>query len=100
MATFPPDVLDTLLATRHSCRAFVPDPVPPSTLESILRSAQRTSSWCNSQAWQVAIASGAATERLRTALVDAVTADHTGGSDFPFPAEYTGVYLERRRESF
>lgn len=97
MASSPPDVLDTLLATRHSCRAFTPQPVPRATQEAILRTAQRTASWCNSQAWQVSITEGAATERLRAALVDAAKAGK-GGSDFPFPSEYTGVYLERRRE--
>jgi nitroreductase len=67
-------------------------------LQSILETAQRTASWCNSQAWQVAIASGAAVERLRGALVEAAQSGTRGGSDFPFPSEYTGVYLERRRE--
>ena len=57
-------VLDRLLAERHSCRAFLPRQVPRETLEEILRTAQRTASWCNSQAWQVHIASGAACERL------------------------------------
>lgn len=98
MASPSTDLLDTLLATRHSCRAFLPDPVPRETLEAVLRTAQRTSSWCNSQAWQVSIASGAATGRLRDALVAAATSGGARGSDFPFPAEYTGVYLERRRE--
>ena len=94
----PADILDTLLATRHSCRAFLPTPVPRATQEAFLRTAQRTASWCNSQAWQVSIASGAAVERLRGALVEAVSGGRKGGSDFPFPSEYTGVYLDRRRE--
>jgi nitroreductase len=94
----PAEVLDTLLAQRHSCRAFLPEPVDRGTIGSVFRTAQRAASWCNSQAWQVSVASGAATERLRTRLVDAVTNRTEGGSDFPFPAEYTGVYQERRRE--
>jgi nitroreductase len=93
-----PEVLDRLLAERHSCRAFLPQPVDRAALESALRTAQRTASWCNSQAWQVLIASGSACDRLRAALVEAATSGARGGSDFPFPAEYTGVYLERRRE--
>lgn len=98
MASTPADVLDTLLATRHSCRAFLPTPVPRETQQAILRTAQRTASWCNSQAWQVSIASGAATERLRAALMQAAGSGEAPASDFPFPEEYTGVYLERRRE--
>lgn len=98
MTTDAAEQLDRLLAERHSCRAFVPRPVERATLESILRTAQRAASWCNSQAWQVSIASGEATERLRRKLVAAVTTGEQGGSDFPFPSAYTGVYLERRRE--
>lgn len=93
-----PQVLDALLAERHSCRAFLPGQVPRETLESVLRTAQRTASWCNSQAWQVVIASGKAADRVRDALVQAARAGKRGVSDFPTPAEYTGVYLERRRE--
>ena len=93
-----PAVLDQLLAERHSCRGFLPRQVPRETLEAILRTAQRTASWCNSQAWQVSIASGPAADRVRDALVEAATAGKRGGSDFPFPTEYTGKYLDRRRE--
>ncbi|HTH80780.1 MAG TPA: nitroreductase [Ramlibacter sp.] len=90
--------LDKLLSQRHSCRAFLPRPVERETIESIFRTAQRAASWCNSQAWQVSITSGEATERLRAKLVQAQLSGQRGGSDFPFPAQYTGVYLERRRE--
>lgn len=98
MTETPDQVLDTLLAERHSCRAFLPQRVPRETIESALRTAQRAASWCNSQAWQVSIASGAATERLRGKLLAAQLAGERGGSDFAFPAEYRGVYQARRRE--
>lgn len=98
VASSPADVLDQLLRQRHSCRSFLPKAVPRNVIEQILQTAQRTASWCNSQAWQVSIASGAATERLRGALMAAATSRAPGGSDFPFPAEYRGVYQERRRE--
>ncbi len=92
------ECLDALLAKRHSCRAFLPQQVPREAIESILSTAQRAASWCNSQAWQVNIASGAAAARLRAALLEAQLSGKPGGSDFPFPAQYTGVYQERRRE--
>ena len=94
--------LERLLRERHSCRAFRAERVERATIESIFTLAQRTASWCNSQAWQVTIASGTAVERFREALVDAATGGSKSGigdgSDFPFPMEYTGVYQERRRE--
>lgn len=89
-------VLTTLLNERHSCRAFRPDPVPRAVQELLLQMAQRTASWCNSQPWQVHITEGAGTERLRTAL--GAAAQEGAGPDFPWPREYRGVYLERRRE--
>jgi len=90
-------VLDRLLAERHSCRAFLPQPVPREVQRAFFETAQRTASWCNSQAWQVSVASGAAVERFRAAVVEAAQSAE-GVSDFEFPAEYTGRYLERRRE--
>lgn len=91
--------LERLLHTRVSCRAYRPEPVPRATIDRILEIAQWAPSWCNSQAWQVHITSGAGTERLRNALYEAASAGVQDTKDFEFPREYTGVYLERRRES-
>ena len=98
MTVSPAQSLDALLAERHSCRAFLPQEVPREIIESILRTAQRAASWCNSQAWQVSVTMGEATERLRRKLVEAQSGGQPAGTDFPFPGEYRGVYLERRRE--
>lgn len=95
----PIEDLESLLHARFSCRAFRPDPVPTATIERLLAAAQRTPSWCNSQPWQVIVTTGDGTERLRTALVEAVRSGAAGASDFPFPREYTGVYDTRRKES-
>ncbi len=96
------EALESLLAERYSCRAFRPDLVPRSTIERILTAAQRTASWCNSQPWQVIVASDAAARRFSEVIHDAATGTgsaHGAQSDFPFPREYKGVYLDRRRES-
>src|SRR6516164_11675424 len=89
--------LERLLAERHSCRAFLPEEVERGTLESIFAMAQRAASWCNSQPWQVTVLSGAATSRIRDALLNP-TEGPVRESDIPFPSEYKGVYLKRRRE--
>src|SRR6185437_17155485 len=91
-------ILEELLDERFSRRAFKPDSVPRSLVERILKVAQRTASWCNSQPWQVVIVSGAAREKFREEIYAAATSGKDDG-DFPFPREYRGVYLERRRES-
>jgi nitroreductase len=91
--------LDELLSERFSCRAFLPHGVPRPTIERILAAAQKTASWCNSQPWRLEITSGAATQRFREVMYAAASSGKPNAGDFPFPREYRGVYLERRRES-
>ncbi len=88
---------EQLLADRYSCRAFLPRPVERSVIERMLQIAQRTPSWCNAQPWKLHITSGAATERFRAALMEAADRE-PAAPEYPFPREYRGVYLERRRE--
>jgi nitroreductase len=95
----PIDILEELLAARFSCRAFLPQPVPRATIEHILAAAQKTASWCNSQPWRLEITSGAATQAFREVMYAAASSGRPNAGDFPFPREYRGVYLERRRES-
>jgi nitroreductase len=91
------EAFERLLESRYSCRGFLPQPVKRTLIEHMLEIAQRTPSWCNAQPWKVHIASGAATARLRAALVEAANSE-PAAPDYPFPREYRGVYLERRRE--
>ncbi|MCW2560102.1 MAG: nitroreductase [Mycobacterium sp.] len=91
------EALSRILADRWTCRQFLPDPVPRETIERLLHLAQRSPSWCNTQPWQLHITEGAATERLRTELLARVHS-HSNSTDFPFPAQYTGAYRQRRRE--
>jgi len=92
-------VLEELLGERYSVRAFLPQEVDRKTIEHVLTVAQRTASWCNSQPWQVVIASGEAKERFRKLIHAEAASGAPESPDFPFPREYLGVYLERRRES-
>ena len=95
----PIDVLEDLLGQRFSCRAFLPEPVPRAIIERILAAAQKTASWCNSQPWRLVVTSGEATGKFRAAMALAAASGRAASSDFQFPREYRGVYLERRRES-
>src|SRR6266702_4257789 len=94
-------VLAKLLSGRFGCRGFRPTPVPRTVIQRLLTIAQLTPSWCNSQAWRVAITEGLGTEKFRRALfAHASTRDASSSAaqyDFAGP-QYTGVYLERRRE--
>ncbi len=90
------DTLSSILHARHSCRAFLPEPVPDAVVERIVAAAQRVPSWCNAQPWQVIVTGAGETERLRQGLLAEV---QTAGQqpDIPFPARYDGVYRDRRR---
>lgn len=88
--------LNRLLTARHSCRAFLSDPVPKDQIEQILNSATRVPSWCNAQPWHVIVTSGDETDRFRTAML-AEAADGTQSPDLPFPTSYSGIYQDRRR---
>lgn len=94
------EVLEGLLTSRRSCRGYLPEEVSRETIEQILAASQHTASWCNTQPWQVHIVSGEARHDLSKALVENVIATfgQPAPSDFPFPAAYTGVYDQRRKE--
>ena len=94
----PAGMLDQLLSGRHSCRAFLPQPVPAARIDAMLASAQRTASWCNTQPWQLLLTSGAGTEALRTAMRQAAR-ERPAASDIAFPSGYEGEHLARRRAS-
>lgn len=93
----PDQVLEACLQARHSCRAFLRDPVPRSTIERLLQLAQRSPSWCNTQPWHVHLVSGAPLERLAKAYVEHAAANEPK-ADLGVPTAYTGVYDQRRRE--
>ncbi|MFI8305004.1 nitroreductase [Streptomyces sp. NPDC085927] len=90
------EVLARLLRSRHSCRAFLSDPVPDETVRLLFALAQRTASWCNSQAWQVRLTSGEETARFAKELGEHART-HPQAPDLEPPAAYEGDYLARRR---
>lgn len=94
------EVLEQLLDERWSCRAFDGRQVPRGDIERMLTTAQRSASWCNTQPWQLIVTSGESTERFRAALAThASEGPKIHSFDFAPPAEYRGVYRDRRREA-
>ncbi|WP_241032370.1 nitroreductase [Rhodococcus pseudokoreensis] len=91
-------VLENLLATRWSCRAFEPRDVPRPLIERMFTLAQRSASWCNTQPWQVIVTSGAGTGRFRDGLAE-YAQQHSAAFEIDPPAEYRDVYRDRRRAS-
>lgn len=87
-----------LMATRHSCRAFLPEPLPRARIEAILTAAQRAASWSNTQPWWLHVVSGAPLEALRTELWDRAGTGARQQAEIDWPREHTGKHQERRRE--
>ena len=89
------EVLDGLLKSRHSCRAFEPRLVSKGVIKQILRTAQRVPSWCNSQPWKVTVCQGKTMAELGTALLEAAQKGMQL-PDIAFPKRYSGEYKHRR----
>lgn len=96
MSNADAETLSRLLERRRSCRAFERRAVPRATIERLLKMAQRTASWSNTQPWQVIVTEGVATDRFREAATNwAGSASESW--DFTSPVEYTETLRERRR---
>lgn len=93
------DTLRRLIFGRATCRAYLSDPVPEDVIRSIADVARGTASWCNTQPWDLVVTSGESTDRFRDALMEQARQHPALDSDFAFPDEYRGVYLNRRRRS-
>lgn len=63
-----PQLLEGLLS-RHSCRAFLPQPVPRDVLEAVFKAAENTPSAMNTQPWAVEVVTGDTLKKLSSALV-------------------------------
>ncbi len=89
------DAFRAVVAGRHSMRAFLPEPVPASTMESVFSTALAAPSNCNTQPWLVSVASGPVLEHLRETLPERFMAGEFS-MDFPYDGVYEGVYKERQ----
>ena len=80
---------------RRSVRGFLNKAVPATLLTQVFELAQKAPSNCNTQPWQVTIASGVARDTLAKKLSESVM---TGkfSMDFDYQGNYQGVYKERQ----
>ena len=89
--------LHEALRQRSSVRAFTAEPVDEATLARVVARASESPSWANTQPYRLALASGAACERLRRDMLAAA------GSEMPSP-EYDLLFayppeLQSRRRA-
>ena len=96
------EIVDAAITSRHSIRAFLPDPVAREDIERILEVAARAPSGTNTQPWKVHVLTGAS----KSALSDAILAAHNDPAEAArhseeyayYPREWVAPYIDRRRK--
>ena len=96
------ETVDQAITSRHSVRAFLPDPVAREEIERILAVASRAPSGTNTQPWKVYVVTGATQRSLSAAILAAhndpqLSALHTEEYAY-YPREWVSPYVERRRK--
>ena len=94
--------VDAAITTRRSIRAFLDKPVAREDIARILDVAARAPSGTNTQPWKVHVLTGAARERLSSAIL-AASADPEHAAqhqeEYPYyPREWVSPYIDRRRK--
>lgn len=94
--------VDAAITTRRSLRAFLPTPVPRSTIEEILGVASRAPSGTNTQPWRVYVLTGDAQRELSAKIVAAyddpqARAQHEEEYAY-YPTEWRSPFVDRRRK--
>jgi len=101
-AAGPASVVDAAITSRRSIRAFLPEPVPRSVIEDILRVASRAPSGTNTQPWKVHVLTDAALRGLSDEILAAFTDPQrlaTCKDDYAYyPEKWIEPYLGRRRK--
>lgn len=97
------DSVIAAMASRFSCRAYLPKAVPQEVLKDLLACAARAPSGTNTQPWKVYVLQGAS----KDALVSKVCAQHDAIAADPslaqaeaydyYPEKWVSPYIDRRR---
>lgn len=86
---------DEAVRQRFSSRAFLPTPLTETQIRDVLQDAQYSPSNCNTQPWNVHIASGATKDALQKMMIENDTAGNVT-PDFSFSYDdFHGDYFER-----
>lgn len=88
------------VASRYSCRAFLPTPVPETVVRDIVARAARAPSAANIQPWRVDAIAGDRLEEFKALLRPRMSELPKGeGAEYPiYPKELAEPYLSRRFE--
>ena len=85
---------------RKSCRAFIQKEVDHDIIVKILKAANRSPSYRNSQPWEVFVVRGKKKEALAEKLLDAAATGISPTPDIPAPQEWPDAHDKRMKEHF
>jgi nitroreductase len=100
MANKVSKIVDDVIRSRRSIRAFRPDPVPQEVLKQILEAASLAVSAGNLQPWRVYVLTGAGLKRVVDAVCHAFETEpekHTSEYEY-LPKNNFDPYISRRRK--
>ncbi|RIA45559.1 nitroreductase [Hephaestia caeni] len=90
------DLFEAIARRRRAVRAFLPQCVDRALIERLVAAATTTPSSCNTQPWTLHITSGMALDRLRVALIDAVSSGVPPEYEVEAAGRYEGQFRERQ----
>lgn len=88
--------VEQALLTRRSIREYKSEAIDKKILEAVFDIAQWAPSNCNTQPWEICVASGDSCERLRAKITEAAFNGEIGDMDIPYDGKYEGIYKERQ----
>ena len=86
------------IKTRHSSRAFKPNPINRDVMEKILQAASNSPSYTNTQPWEVVVLSGKKRDELSRKLLELAKVKAPTRRDLPTPRGWPPPLEERSRE--
>ena len=94
--------VDAAITSRRSLRAFLPTPVPRSSIEEILSVAARAPSGTNTQPWKVYVLTGEAktglSRKIQAAFNDPAEREKHTEEYAYYPTEWKSPFIDRRRK--
>lgn len=89
---------NNIFQDRYTCRAYKDQSVSKDLLLKVLEDATRSTSWSNTQPWEIFIASGEKLDNLRKAYLDSFENGEPMESEIPRPDSWPLKFEKRMKE--